>query len=140
MTDYTQDTIWPSGWNRGDLLPTLLRCQKHAVAVGGDSQAALNRYVDQLQAAAQTNEFLDVALGKLLTSALMHLLAAETQMDDLQKQWVHTAIAYLLAADDAVHDFTTIDGIDDDADVVLALLEALRRADLAQPIRSHLRR
>jgi hypothetical protein len=50
------------------------------------------------------------------------------------------ASAYLIATDDAKDDVAALDGLDDDADVVIALLDSLQRSDLAQPIRIHLRR
>lgn len=140
MTDYTQESLWPDGWNRADLLPTLLRCQRHAHALGADVPAALGEYLSRLQSAAKSNEFLDVALGRLIVDTVSRVQANATQLDDLQRQWLHSAVAYLLDANDAVHDFTAIDGLDDDADVVLALLDALRLTTLSHPIRSHLRR
>lgn len=140
MTEHAQESLWPEGWNRADLLPTLLRCQRHVPALRADVPSALGEYLTRLHAAAKSNEFLDVTLGGLIVDAVRQIHANTAQLDDFQRQWLHTAVAYLLNANDAVHDFTAIDGLDDDADVVLALLDALRLTKLSHPIRTHLRR
>ena len=43
------------------------------------------------------------------------------------------AVAYLLHTDDTNDDFSAIDGLDDDAEVIIALCQALDRRDLSSP-------
>lgn len=140
MTEPTQESLWPTRWLRPDLMKVLLDCQGAAARVLLDAPASINQYLERLERAASANEFLDVTLGRRLADTALILSADVRRLDPLQQQWLGCAIAYLIDANDATHDMVALDGLDDDAEVLLGLLDALHRSDLAQPIRSHLRR
>lgn len=140
MTDPTQDSLWPTGWLRSDLMKVLLELQGASDRVLADAPASIHEYLRRLECAAAANEFLDITLGRRLADSALSLCDDIKRLDPLQQQWLGCAIAYLINTNDAAHDLVSLDGLDDDADVFLGLLDALRRPDLAQPIRSHLRR
>ncbi len=106
----------------------------------GEQESALTRYLARLRAAQRRNEFLDVRLAELLIAALRQLWPADAAADMQSDTWLQMAVAYLIHTDDTADDEAAIDGIDDDAAVVLALCQALDRIDVAKPIREHLHR
>lgn len=138
--DGAQENLWPSAWT-----PDVLSDMAQAESLLADHawprlEAALDAYRSALAQATRENEFLDTRLCDLLISACRDCLRGADALEHLQQQWTRMAIAYLVAADDRRHDFTDLEGLEDDAAVILGLLDALRRPDLAAPIRKHLQR
>lgn len=140
MSKTQQTTLWPTGWHDAHFACMQAELARTPLATKGQHETALAHYRERLRAAQQHNEFLDVRLAELLIAALCQLWPVPSADDALSDTWLQMAVAYLVHTDDAKDDEAAIDGLDDDADVVLALLDALDRADLAKPIREHLRR
>ena len=135
-----QLTLWPKGWNQEHLAKME---QDHRRIVGLSwmaIDAALARHLLVLAHATTANEFLDAKLGQMLVGACQTLAKAAATRDNLEQTWIRMAVAYVLDTDDCAPDLTALGGLDDDADVVLALLDSLGAVDLAGPIRKHLRR
>ncbi len=103
-------------------------------------KASMERYLARLRASTASNEFLDVRLGELLVAAVGSLVRGGSLPDATEQNWLHMTLSYLITTDDAANDLSAINGLDDDAAVVLGLLEAIRRPDLAKPILAHLQR
>jgi hypothetical protein len=103
-------------------------------------RARLMRYAQVLADAAPRQEFLDLELGRLLVGTLTSLLDQPAYRAGDTRDWVIQAAHYILNPHDIADDLTALDGLDDDAEVLLSLLDALDRADLAMPIRRHLKR
>jgi len=103
-------------------------------------EAILERYLARLRASTESNEFLDVRLGHLLVTAVRSLVREGSLLDASEQNWLRMTVSYLITTDDAANDLSAIDGLDDDAGVVLGLLEAIGRPDLAKPILAHLQR
>lgn len=139
-TEQFQNILWPQGWEKPHLSRILAVDVHQCERASADAECHLGRYLMKLQHGAQHNEFLDQGLGRLLVDA-MRVVLADTRHQTLpDRQWTQMALVYLISTDDAVNDLTALDGLDDDAEIVLGLLAAIRRPDLAEPIRRHLHR
>lgn len=135
-----QTTLWPSGW--GDLQFTCMHAElaKTPLQIKGQQDQAMSLYLERLRAAQASNEFLDLRLAELLVATLHRLWPQESPAEAQADTWLQMAVAYLLHTDDTNDDFSAIDGLDDDAEVIIALCQALDRHDLVKPIREHLHR
>lgn len=140
MTPPQQTTLWPSGWHDAHFACMQAELAKKPLATKGQQATALARYFDRLHVAQRHNEFLDVRLAELLIATLGQLWPANAPAEATTDTWLQMAVAYLVHTDDAKDDEDAIDGLDDDAEVILALCAALDRDDLAKPINEHLHR
>lgn len=135
-----QTTLWPTGWGDTHFACMQVELARTPLETKGQQDAALTAYLGRLRAAQGQNEFLDVRLADLLIATLGRLWPANAPADMKADSWLQMAVAYLVHTDDTKDDEIAIDGLDDDAEVILALCQALDRADLAKPIREHLHR
>lgn len=139
MNDH-QLTLWPKGWQPGHLTKMAL-ADRHVAGLSWSAiDMALTRHLQVLAHATTANEFLDAKLGQMLVGACQVLVKAAAVRDNLEQTWIRMAVAYVLDTNDCAPDLTALGGLDDDADVVLALLDSLGAVELAGPIRKHLHR
>lgn len=93
--------------------------------------AKVDQYLAHIEARAQNEEFVDVALAGQLAGcakALLNTLAPETPEDILRL--AHAAIRYFLLEHDGESDVASPIGFDDDRDVLNAVARQLGREDL----------
>jgi hypothetical protein len=140
MPKDNQTALWPSGWTSKQLA-AISKSNQGLLGQGpAGLDSALDRYLVLLRAAVTHNEFIDVRLGELLVGAIRRLLGSGASQDATEQTWIRMTIAYLLTTDDVANDLSAIDGLDDDANVVLGLLNAVSQPDLAKAIIAHLNR
>ena len=139
MSDH-QLTLWPKGW-QPEHLSKMAQADRHVAGLSWTAiDAALARHLLVLSHATTANEFLDAKLGQMLVGACQVLVKAAAVRDNLEQTWIRMAVAYVLDTNDCAPDLTALGGLDDDADVVLALLDSLGAVELAGPLRKHLHR
>ena len=139
MNDH-QLSLCPTGWHPQHLTK-MAQADRHIAGLSWLAiDTALTRHLQVLAHATAANEFLDANLGHMLVGACQSLTKTATARDHLEQTWIRMAVAYVLDTNDCAPDLTALGGLDDDADVVLALLDALGAADSAGPIRKHLHR
>lgn len=129
---------WPAGWLSDGRIDSLVAARARLGSL--PVTQALSVYRHRLEKAQHSNEFLDLGLGHRLVDCLLALDQDRHRLTTIQALWLDHALAYLLEVEDDQPDLISLDGLDDDADIILGLLEALNRPDLARPIREHLRR
>lgn len=94
-------------------------------------KAELTRYLGEVEARAEHEEFVDVHLARQLTECAMNLLnALAPETSEELRGLVHAAIRYLLLEEDGDHDTSSPVGFDDDRDVLNAVARQLGRNDL----------
>jgi hypothetical protein len=136
----SQLTLWPKGW-QSDHLTLMAQADRHVAGLSWKAiDASLVHHLQVLAHATTANEFLDAKLGQMLVGACQALVKGAATRDNLEQTWIRMAVGYVLDTDDCAPDLTALGGLDDDADVVLALLDSLGAVELAGPIRKHLRR
>lgn len=90
------------------------------------------------EAAARGDRRVDAELAGLLAHTLSEALERYPRLDPERQEWLRVAIDYFVASDDASHDFAALGGLDDDANVVAAVLEHCGLHEQAKAIRTHL--
>jgi len=93
-----------------------------------------------MRAALADNEFLDTRLGEILIATARTMLRDARTLDQEQQQWARMAVGLLICENDGNDDFRAIDGLDDDAKIMISFPEAIGQPAQAQPIREHLGR
>lgn len=88
----------------------------------------LNQHLGAVQAAAEDNEFVDLAGAEALHEQLRCILVHHEDLDTEQRRVLADAINYFVRIDDDEDDLRSPIGFDDDAEVVEAALTRLRPA------------
>jgi hypothetical protein len=135
-----QTSMWPIGWTTEQITCMNTASTSRPLSTRAQQRLALASHLERLRRAQQRNEFLDLRLAELLVAALDRLWPADATTDSASDPWLQMAVAYLVHTDDAKDDEIAIDGLDDDAAVIIALSLALGRPDVAKPIREHIDR
>jgi hypothetical protein len=87
-------------------------------------------YLAVVEAAAGTNEFLDLPTARAIASALELALAEPTPTHPDHLAALHVAVRYFEEDDDGDPDLESVLGFDDDAQVLNAVLRYIGREDL----------
>ena len=90
-------------------------------------------YIDTLRAAARHNELLDLPLGETIARHCQILLDRWPQATEPQRHAIQAAVEYFFLQEDADDDLEDILGLEDDAQVVSAVLEHLGLAPMPLP-------
>lgn len=85
----------------------------------------VDAHLDALRTAARHNEFLDLALAETIAGHCHRLLQRWPRASADQQRLIQAAVGYFATAGDADDDFDSIAGLDDDAQVVNAVLAHL---------------
>ena len=103
------------------------------VAVPADEipllQAQLDNYVQDVTAALQNNEFLDLSTTRQITAVLIQLLTGYETYTEPQRALIAGATRYVIKQDDAEHDIQSLLGLDDDVKVLNFVLDQLGLSD-----------
>jgi hypothetical protein len=100
----------------------------------------ISRHLGVCDEEAGSNEFLDLALARGIGEALLVLIQGLDANEHDTRNIVTAASRYYFQADDGDHDFDSILGFEDDAQVALAACQVLDRPKLADAIRAILPR
>jgi hypothetical protein len=92
----------------------------------GQLRARLQDHLAQVRAAAEDNEFVDLALAEHLHGRLANALDAWAGYDGEQRAALIEAVDYLVRTDDEEDDLRSPIGFDDDAEAVEAALRRVR--------------
>jgi len=84
-------------------------------------------HLEHVRAAARDNEFVDAAEAIRLHMLLSEALESWDRLDDGQRRVLADAVRYLVRTDDEEDDLRSPIGFEDDAEVVEAALEKIRR-------------
>lgn len=132
-----QTSLWPPGWNQEQMG----RMSRHMpTGTWTELDAQVQTYQQRMRGAVAHNEFMDTLLGELLVATARAILRDAERLAAEQQQWARMAIGHLICVDDGNDDVYAIDGLDDDAKILISFLEATGQAAKAQPIREHLHR
>jgi len=81
-------------------------------------------------AEAETGEFVDTHLARVIADRLFKMLESWEQFSDAYRQLAHATVTYFVMNDDADCDLSSPTGFDDDAEIANALFTYLGRVDL----------
>ncbi len=119
--------------------PKRFLCAEKALEALGECsnrelQAQVEKHLEQLKESEKTNEFLNLELARALHECLTSALKQAETMEPTPQHWIRCAAAYYVQTEDALHDTRDLDGLDDDAQLAAAILDAVGLAALAQKI------
>ncbi|MBW2524060.1 MAG: hypothetical protein JRI23_07790 [Deltaproteobacteria bacterium] len=99
-------------------------------------QSELRRYQQSLARSAQWSDEVDPVLARSLGNACVKLLSTVTdETEPAARQAIQAAVRYFILEDDAESDLDSVIGLDDDAEVLNAVLAYLGRSDLTVQVR-----
>ena len=88
----------------------------------------MRTHLEHVRAAARDNEFVDAAEAVRLHMLLAEALVSWERLDGGQREVLADAVHYLVRTDDEEDDLRSPIGFEDDAEVVEAALEQIRRS------------
>ena len=106
-------------------------------ATSDELEASLDgvkEYLDVVRAAAQSRDFVDLALATQITDVLTALVHDAAEYTARERSLLAGAIAYFIDADDENSDLNSPTGLEDDAEVLNAVCRFLGRGDLTLAI------
>jgi uncharacterized membrane protein YkvA (DUF1232 family) len=99
-------------------------------------QGELRTYRQSLARNAQWNDEVDPRLAQALDNACVKLLSTvDAQTPPAERQAIQAAVRYFILEDDAESDLDSVIGLDDDAEVLNAVLAHLGRSDWSVQVR-----
>jgi hypothetical protein len=88
----------------------------------------MRAHLEQVHAASRDNEFVDAAEAVRLHTLLTEALESWERLDAEQRRVLADAVHYLVRTDDEEDDLRSPIGFEDDAEIIEAALEKIRRS------------
>ena len=113
------------------LLPDLERLYSLPLATVDVLRAEVQEHLRQARQAARQSELVDLELAEAIATSCLGLIdSLEVNHDDGRQSLIQLACRYFVLTDDQDHDFDSMLGFDDDAQVLNAVARRIDRCDL----------
>ena len=91
-------------------------------------RGAMRAHLEHVRSASRDNEFVDAAEAVRLHTLLTEALESWERLDAEQRRVLADAVHYLVRTDDEEDDLRSPIGFEDDAEIIEAALEKIRRS------------
>jgi hypothetical protein len=95
-------------------------------------------HLGKFQIETDPTESVDLDLARILARALAQATKTYEKLDATRREWLRVAIEYFVLDADAHRDLKDMNGLNDDAMVIAAILEYCGFHQLSKPIRDYL--